>query len=223
MRLERRVATWRAAASAVLLLSAIATAAAPSGAPETVQPQWNEAAPGVWEATVGVPERLTLLGAAGQRPKQDGLAKLPRAEFPLAAGEVRARVSGGKVALRFPLAADEEIYGLGVDFKSLRRTGATMRLHVDHWGGVPGRTHAPVPLYVSSRGYGVLVDSARYVDFYVGTAVRLAAERKPPVIDRQHPARACWCSPGPRRSTRCAATTSGAAGERCRPSGASAS
>jgi alpha-D-xyloside xylohydrolase len=185
MGLERRVATWRAATSgALLLLSAIATAQAPSGAPETVQPQWNEIAPGVWEASVGVPERLTLLGAAGQLAKRGALAKLARAEFPFAPGASRARVAGGKVALRFPLEPDEEIYGLGVDFKSLRRTGSTLKLHVDHWGGVPGRTHAPVPFYVSSRGYGVLVDSARYLDFYVGVGVRLEAQHKPPVVDR---------------------------------------
>ena len=170
---------------AVLLLSsAVASAQAPLAGPDSVEPRWNEVAPGVWEASVGEPERLTLLGAAGQTPKRDALAKLTRAEFPFAAGEARARVAGGKVALRFPLEPDEEIFGLGVDFKSLRRTGSTLRLHVDHWGGVPGRTHAPVPFYVSSRGYGVLVDSARYVDFYVGVGVRLAAPRKPPVVDR---------------------------------------
>jgi alpha-D-xyloside xylohydrolase len=146
--------------------------------------QFTELAPGVFEARVGTPERLTLLAAAGQPPRREALAKLPGAPLPFDARETAARIASGKVALRFPLAEDEEIYGLGVDFKSLRRTGATLRLHVDHWGGVPGRTHAPVPFYVSSRGYGVLVDSARYVDFYVGTAVRLGAQRKPPVIDR---------------------------------------
>ncbi|HEY8232795.1 MAG TPA: TIM-barrel domain-containing protein [Vicinamibacteria bacterium] len=164
-----------------------ALAAAPvvaQGTPAPASLQWTELAPGVFEARIGEPDRLTLLGAAAQPPKREALGSLPRARFPFEPGEAVARVASGKVALRFPLAEDEEIYGLGVDFKSLRRTGATLRLHVDHWGGVPGRTHAPVPLYVSSRGYAVLVDAARYVDFYVGTAVRLAAPRKPPVVDR---------------------------------------
>jgi alpha-D-xyloside xylohydrolase len=138
----------------------------------------------VWEATIGRPERLTLLSAAAQPPKTEALRSMPGMRFPFEPGEAVARLAASRVALRFPLAQGEEIYGLGVDFKSLRRTGVALRLHVDHWGGLPGRTHAPVPFYVSSRGYGVLVDSARYLDFYVGTSVRLAAKQKPPVVDR---------------------------------------
>ena len=170
--------------SGVVVGPLVLLAASVAAEPDAVRPRWRELATGVWETTVGVPEGLTLLGAAAQTPKSDALRSLPASAFPFAADAAVARVAGGKVALRFPLAGDEEIYGLGVDFKSLRRTGAAIRLHVDHWGGVPGRTHAPVPFYVSSRGYGVLVDSARYVDFYVGTAVRLAAPHKPPVVDR---------------------------------------
>jgi alpha-glucosidase (family GH31 glycosyl hydrolase) len=169
--------------SVFILFAALATApayAAPS--PET--PRWDEVAPGVWKAVIGTPEDLTLLGAAGIVPKKEALAAMPSAPFPLAAGEIETRVSGAKVALRFPLALDEEIYGLGVDFKSFRRIGSAFQLHVDHWSGQTGRTHAPVPLYISTRGYGVLIDSARYLDVYVGQAVRLAAKVKPPIIDR---------------------------------------
>ena len=109
---------------------------------------------------------------------------MPDSSFPLATGEMRGRLSKGKVALRFPLALDEEVYGLGVDFRTMRRTGSSFQLHVDHWGGRTGRTHAPVPLYISTKGYGVFIDAARYVTLNVGTGVRLAASTKPPVIDR---------------------------------------
>ena len=172
----------------------LVTAASNAGEPAAPL-QWTERAAGVWEATLGAPERLTLLGAAGQPPRAQALASMPAGRFPFGPDRAVARLAAGKVSLRFPLAVEEEIYGLGVDFKSLRRTGSTLRLHVDHWGGVPGRTHAPVPLYVSSRGYGVLVDSARYVDFYVGTAVRLEASRKPPVVDRTTGGRAWSAQP----------------------------
>ena len=157
---------------------------APAAPASTPPPRWEEVAPGVWRATIGTPEAVTLLSAAGAAPKTRALAEMPTAAFPLAEGEIEARAIKDKTALRFPLALDEEVYGLGVDFRSLRRTGQAFQLHVDHWAGQTGRTHAPVPLYISSRGYGVLVDSARYVDFYVGQAVRLAAREKPPLIDR---------------------------------------
>ncbi|HET8646795.1 MAG TPA: TIM-barrel domain-containing protein, partial [Vicinamibacteria bacterium] len=133
---------------------------------------------------VGTPEALTLLGAAGMAPRLEALRAMAAVAFPLDGTSIEARLLPGKVALRFPLARDEEIYGLGVDFRNMRRTGSAFQLHVDHWGGRAGRTHAPVPLYISSRGYGVFIDAARYVTVNVGVGVRLAARDKPPVIDR---------------------------------------
>jgi alpha-glucosidase (family GH31 glycosyl hydrolase) len=167
--------------AAAALLATWAQAPAPPG---EVTPRWALVAPGVWKATVGTPERLTLLSAAGATPNVDALRALPEAPFPLPPAEIAGRLGRGKVALRFPLALDEDVYGLGVDFKAMRRTGSIFQLHVDHWGGRTGRTHAPVPFYVSTRGYGVFVDSARYVDVSVGVGVRLAAPDKPPIVDR---------------------------------------
>lgn len=147
-------------------------------------PAWKVVAPGVWKAVIGQPEDLTLLSAAGQQPMKDALAAMPSAEFPLPEDEIDGHIEGTRTVLRFPLALDEDIFGLGVDFKTLRRTGSKFQLHIDHWSGQTGRTHAPVPLYISTHGYGVLIDAARYVNMSVGLSVRLAAKEKPPVIDR---------------------------------------
>ncbi len=172
----------------ILLWGWLAVATPAIAAPGTAVPatplRFTSVAPGVWKATVGTPEDLTLLSAAGVAPNAAALGRLPAAPFPLAADTAAARIAAGRVALRFPLASDEEIYGLGVDFTALRRTGTTFQLHVDHWGGRPGRTHAPVPFYVSSAGYGVFIDSSRYITVNVGLGVRLAAAGKPPAIDR---------------------------------------
>ena len=175
-------------------LPAVPLASVPATAAETAfTPHWQLVAPGVWKATIGSPEDLTLLSAAGQSPRLEALAAMPAATFPLAATEIEARLETRRTALRFPLALDEDVFGLGVDFKSLRRTGSTFQLHVDHWAGRPGRTHAPVPFYVSTRGYGVLIDSSRYMNVNVGVNVRLAAKDKPPVVDRTTGGRA-WSS-----------------------------
>ena len=165
--------------AAVLGLALNATAPPPAAPLD-----FKQVEPGVWKATVGTPEDLTLLGAAGAQPAREALAALPAALFPLHDGDSVSRHDGGRVALRFPLARDEEIYGLGVDFTSMRRTGLTYQLHVDHWGGRAGRTHAPVPFYVSTKGYGVFIDTSRYITVSIGLGVRLASADKPPVVDR---------------------------------------
>ena len=77
---------------------------------------------------------------------------------------LRAFRRDGKLSLRFPLDASEQLYGLGLNFKTVQQRGTVKQLHVDHYSGSDnGRTHAPVPFYVSSAGYGVLIDAPRYI------------------------------------------------------------
>jgi alpha-D-xyloside xylohydrolase len=80
-------------------------------------------------------------------------------------GSVRSRGT----LLTLPLAASEEIYGFGLQFFSLRHRGKklTLRVNADPRFDT-GDSHAPVPCYVSSLGYGVFVDTARYATFYCG-------------------------------------------------------
>lgn len=173
----------RSTVIAALVLGVAVIRTAPVSAAETSL-RFEPVAPGVWKATIGAPETLTLRSAAGVQPRTDALRAMPTARFPLPPTAIVGRVASGKTALRFPLAGDEDVYGLGVDFRSMRRQGSTFQLHVDHWNGRPGRTHAPVPFYVSTKGYGVFIDTSRYVTVYVASAVRRDAPDKPPVIDR---------------------------------------
>ena len=172
--------TWFRVGLTVALLTAPAAVSADDGRPLTFRP----AAPGVWKATLGTPEDLTLLSAAGARPELAALGAMTTTPFPLTEDAGIGRIANGRLALRFPLGPDEDIYGLGVDFASMRRTGLSFQLHVDHWSGRTGRTHAPVPFYVSTKGYGVFLDSSRYLTVSVGLGVRTTATVKPPPIDR---------------------------------------
>ena len=153
--------------------------------PRSMPLRWTPVAPGVWKATAGTPDRVSLLGASGSKPSLDGLQRVGATEFPLERGEIVAQVVDGKLALRFPIGPREQLYGLGLNFKAVEQRGSVKTLHVDHFGGTDnGRTHAPVPFYVSSAGYGVLVDAARYITVYAGTAVRTDSKHPPVVKDR---------------------------------------
>lgn len=146
---------------------------------------WEQRAPGVWSATIGIPDSVSLLAAAGGTPRLDALGRLPVVGFPLESQAIHAAERDRKIVLRLPLDSAEALYGLGLEFKSVAQRGTVKQLHVDHYAGVDnGRTHAPVPLYVSSRGYAVLIDAPRYVTVYAGTAVRRDSPHPPPVKDR---------------------------------------
>jgi len=146
---------------------------------------WTEVAPGVWKTTAGIPDQFDLLKAADAKPNLAALNKLGSAHFPLPKAEIAADISSGKTLLRFPLVKEEQLYGFGLNFKTVRQRGKILQLHVDHYGGTDnGRTHAPVPFYVSSLGYGVFVNSARYITVYAGTAVRKDSPNAPEPKDR---------------------------------------
>jgi alpha-D-xyloside xylohydrolase len=147
--------------------------------------EWQTAAPGVWLLKVGQEQSITLLGSAGIEPAVHALGKLPEVEFPLDKARIRAEVIDGKTYLRFPLERMEEIYGLGLNFQTHNQRGRILNLHMDHYARPDrGRNHAPVPFYVSTRGYGVLIDAARYMTVYVGTTIRVDADDPPELLDR---------------------------------------
>lgn len=146
---------------------------------------WLEIEPGVWKGVVGTPEDYSLLTAAGCSPAHDGFARLPHVELPTLANNIVGEVNDGKTNLRIPLEKGEQLYGFGLNFQTVHQRGKILNLHVDHYGGKDtGRTHAPVPFYISSAGYGVFVNSARYLTVYAGSGARKDSENAPIAKDR---------------------------------------
>lgn len=134
------------------------------------QISWEQVAPGVWKGVVGTPESYSLLQVAGTTPKMEGFSRLPEVTLPAFASEIKGDIQDGQTALRIPLQRKEQLYGFGLNFQTVHQRGKILNLHVDHYGGKDnGRTHAPVPFYVSSQGYGVFINSARYITVYAGS------------------------------------------------------
>jgi len=159
-----------------LLLSAILSA-------QSIQ--WTEEFPGVWKGTFGKPDKYNLLTAAGCKPKAEVLKNSSSVSFPLTKEDIHAEIIDGKTYLRLPLIKEEQIFGLGLNFQTVHQRGKILNLHVDHYGGKDnGRTHAPVPFYVSSKGYGIFINSAQYLTFHVGTGVRKDSKNPPVAKDR---------------------------------------
>ncbi len=73
------------------------------------------------------------------------------------------------VVVELPLEPDEQIYGFGLQLKSFNHTGykLTLRVNSDPAANT-GDTHAPVPFFVTNKGYGIYFDTARYIEAYCG-------------------------------------------------------
>lgn len=146
---------------------------------------WHEFASGIWRSVVGVPEKLTPLGVVEAAPRAAALEMMESTAFPLSRAAARTETVSGKTVVRLPLEKEEDLYGLGLQFMRLNQRGRTRYLRVNSDPRQDtGETHAPVPFYVSSRGYGVLVNTARIVSFHCGSTVRADSPHPPALRDR---------------------------------------
>ncbi|MEP6747190.1 MAG: TIM-barrel domain-containing protein [Bacteroidota bacterium] len=149
------------------------------------QISWTEVAPGVWKGIAGKPDAYDLLKASGALPNTAAIEKIDKSNFPFNQNDIAATTTDNKTYLRFPLDRKEQLFGFGLNFQTVNQRGKILQLHVDHYGGRDnGRTHSPTPFYVSSKGYGVFINSARYLTVYAGTAVRKDSKDAPPEQDR---------------------------------------
>lgn len=146
---------------------------------------WKQVASGVWKGVIGTPETYSLLNVAGVSPNREGLTRLPEATLPTLADEIVGEIQDGKVSLRIPLQREEQLYGFGLNFQTVHQRGRILNLHVDHYGGKDnGRTHAPVPFYISNLGYGIFINSSRYLTVYAGSGARKDSPNAPVAKDR---------------------------------------
>ena len=159
---------------------------------------WEPLASGVWRARFGQTDReLAYTSLAARQPRVEALNALPARPFPFSDSPIRAHKSEERlIQVRVPVDAAESIYGFGLQFDGIAKSKRVLELNVDHWARGGGRTHAPVPFYVSSKGYGVLFNTARFLKVYVQTGNRVNSPNNPAPVDRvpppQEPASRPW-------------------------------
>ena len=167
---RRSLAKGLAAVGTAASLGGLAHSETPAVAALTSSALWRHIHPGVWKATIGIPERFTPVASRLVPAQTEAFAKLPRVDVtPL--GEIRGRRTARGCVVELPLRPNEQIYGLGLQFLSFAQRGKkkVVRVNADPKFDT-GDSHAPVPFYVTTEGIGILIDTARYATFYFGAA-----------------------------------------------------
>jgi alpha-D-xyloside xylohydrolase len=127
-------------------------------------------ASGVWRLRLGTPEAAVPTAFRYQPIATEALNELPPATLPADGFPVTFHLSPRGVLARLPLAPNEHLFGMGLQLKSVDQTGKKKQLRVNSDPVADtGDSHAPVPFFLSTRGYGVLVDTARYASFWLGS------------------------------------------------------
>lgn len=128
-------------------------------------------AKGVWKVILGEPEGITPTALRKFQMNKKALEELPaQEERPAVLEELHWEESTRGVTITMPMYTGEDIYGFGLQLKSLNHAGRRRLVKVNSDPPADtGESHAPVPFYVSTGGYGMLVDSFRYMTYYMGT------------------------------------------------------
>jgi alpha-D-xyloside xylohydrolase len=84
-------------------------------------------------------------------------------------GYIRVRGVGDFLSQRLSLGVGECIYGLGERFGPIVRNGQTVTIWNEDGGTVSDQAYKNIPFYLSSRGYGLLVNTPGKVEFEIAT------------------------------------------------------
>lgn len=85
--------------------------------------------------------------------------------------QIAFEVNSRGCLLRLPIEPTEQIYGLGLQLKQFNLRNKKVRNCPNADPCVAnGDSHAPVPFFVSTKGYGMYIDTARYAEFYFGSS-----------------------------------------------------
>lgn len=130
---------------------------------------------GIWKITLGTPEKLTPVSVFGVDCKRAALIA-SQGKLPFSEEQINFRTTGRGVTVELPLSPEERIYGFGLQLKQVNQTCRKKHLRVNSDPvSDTGDSHAPVPFYVSTAGYGIFVDTARNATFYCGTNTKKGA------------------------------------------------
>ena len=136
-------------------------------------------APGVVKLSMGKADKFSPYQFCSEKPKVEEMRQLSNTPLPFSLKDVVVRKNSRGIQVRIPLADDEQLYGFGMQIGTFQQRGMRRRPIVnDHPVADIGFTHAPQPFYVSTAGYGVLVNTSRYVTFLCGTNQELTQQNK---------------------------------------------
>ena len=147
--------------------------------------------PEIWSATIGEP--LTLTEFSGRRPMvregDDFTKKSPNF--------IQVEQRSDSTVLRIPMAENEIVFGCGLHCQKTICNHEVFHLRVDHSNGDDtGRSHAAVPFFVTTAGYGLFLDTPCAVSCYIGTTQRLADKTTVRETDRvTNPDWSCFAPP----------------------------
>jgi alpha-D-xyloside xylohydrolase len=136
--------------------------------------QVTNPAAGVQMISAGQPDKFTPYAYCAELPMKTALAGLPAGKLPFNIADIKISTNDRGVVVEIPLDTNEQLYGFGLQMGSFNQRDLKIKPIVnDNPLNNVGYTHGPTTFYVSNKGYGILINTARYTTFYCGTTAKL--------------------------------------------------
>jgi alpha-D-xyloside xylohydrolase len=140
----------------------------------------KQPAAGVLDLTYGAQDKFTPYSFCTEQPMKAALAEMPAGKLPFSVDGIKIKITDRGAIIEIPLADDEQIYGFGLQQGSFNQRGLRKKPIVnDNPLNDLGYTHAPETFYVSTLGYGILINTSRYTTFYCGSSSKLNDDNGP--------------------------------------------
>ncbi|WP_316844300.1 TIM-barrel domain-containing protein [Pedobacter psychrodurus] len=145
------------------------------------QPNITTVGPGVKIISTGQPDKFTPYSFCNEKPRAAAMGELTNGKLPFELSEIEISVNARGTVVKIPLSDDEQLYGFGLQIGSFNQRGLRKKPIVnDNPLNDLGYTHAPSTFYVSTKGYGILINTSRYTTFYCGTTNELKDDSNQP-------------------------------------------
>ena len=142
-----------------------------------MQKKWERKFPTIFSWEIGAQNVPSVLEILEVKSRSEQLEKIREKELPVQLQQTEAKIGEEGILIKLPSVSGERYYGLGLQMFSFLQNGKRKKLTTNADAiADTGDSHAPVPFFVSSEGYGILIDSARTVEIDFGCSVRLEKE-----------------------------------------------
>ena len=131
----------------------------------------QQIAKGIQKITFGTPEQYTPEYFRQFSVKKEEIEQIPVSR---SSGITEEKIHWKKtkrgITVTLPMETREDIYGFGLQLQGFNQAGRRRYIKVNSDPVAnTGESHAPVPFYISSAGYGLFVNTFRYTTFLCGT------------------------------------------------------
>lgn len=135
---------------------------------------WKKIYPAIYRFQTGEENKLTPQELLGTEKRAFQLQEKQEEKLPWQLEKMTFAVRKDGVIIHIPIGDKERFYGLGLQLLSFLQNGKRKKLNTNADAvSDTGESHGPVPFYISSKGYGILVDSAATVEIDFGCVKRL--------------------------------------------------